>query len=289
MWHRDPLTQFVAPGDHAFWAGQWQSPLFQAAMADPTDPYSKVIAWASTRPWWFIPLKHDYERYHFGAWFAQALGQREYETPLIHDLYLFHEILHARTFVDDPDSSEGNWRRRMRSDEILVSLETEVLVYARHPEWRAHSFSFPIWADRFDLSVAQSRVQGSLPGEPLRAERLLWEARPQGNEWPIPFIPTSAFGSEGELWARRRQAAIAPLAADSPEALIALYDEQAAPFFEAWRPHWREVEQERVAFERLCAQGHWHEAVQRRERHWERVSDEDGIPYGQIAKATYKP
>lgn len=288
MWHRDPLTQFVEPGDTSFWASQWQSPMFQEAMANPADPYTQVMAWAASRPWWFVPLKHDYDKYHFGAWFGQALGQRTYANPLIHDLYLLHEILHARTFVDDPDSSEGAWRRRMRSNEIMVSLETEVLVYARHPEWRVASFSMPIWADRFDLTLA-AESNTSPSRDWSRAETQLWNARPQGTEWPIAFASTRAFSNLGALWERRRAAAFTPQKGDASEVLIAKYDDQATPFFEAWQPYWREAERDRVVFERLCAQGQWKEAVSLRERRWEQRSDADGVPYGQIAKATYEP
>lgn len=289
MWHRDPLTQFVAPGDRSFWDTVWESDFFRAALDDPNDPYGRVIAWAQARPWWFVALRQPHERYHFGAWFAQTLGQRTYENPLIHDLYLFHEMLHAHTFVDDPTSSDGDWQRRMRADEIAVSLETEVLVYARHPDWRPHSFASEIWADRFDLTPAAAGEAGGTLGRRANKERRMWQARPQGRQWRLPFVPTRAFDTPVALWERRRLAAVSPIPNDPVEGLIASYDEQADLFFDAWRPFWRQVERDRIEFENLCAQGRWQEAVRRRERRWEQVSDADGIPYGEVARASFVP
>jgi hypothetical protein len=287
MWHRDPLTRRILPGDTGFWDTVWQSPQFRAALADPNDPYAQVIAWAKTRPWWVVPLRQPCERYHFGAWFGQALGERTYAKPLIHDLYLFHEILHARTFVDRPERAESDWRRRMRADEIAVSLETEVLVYARHPDWRAHTFDQTIWADRFDLTPAPGHT------DPVSlssiAERRLFQARPRGGQWPIPFRPTVAFPSLVALWARRRAAAIAPLENDPVEATIARYEGEANIFFAAWQRRWRLVERDRVRFEAQCRAGLIATAMRHREARWEQVADAQGVPYGREAHASFEP
>lgn len=286
MWHRDPLTRRVLPGDTAFWDGLWKSDLFRAALADPNDPYAEVIAWAKSRPWWFVPLRQPCERYHFGAWFGQVLGQRDYAKPLIHDLYLFHEILHARTFVDDPTSSESAWRRRMRADEIAVSLETEVLVYARHPEWRAHTFDQPIWADRFDLTPGPA--QTASVALPSMTERRLFQARPKGAQWPLPFVATQAFPSYAALWARRREAARQPLPGDTVETTIAHYEGEANTFFDAWQRRWRLVERDRQTFEALCRAGQATVAIRRREARWEQVADAQGVPYGPEAHQSFE-
>lgn len=284
MWHRDPQTFKVAPGDRAFWTGLWQSPQFRACLADPDEPYRWVLERAIARPWWFVPLRTPCEKYHFGAWFGQALGQRTYERPLIHDLYWLHEILHALTFENDPQGSAGQWERRMRANEILVSLETEVLVYARYPDWREHTFAQTIWADRFDLRSAPAQMSTELARAWQRTvparEHALRHARPS---WPLPYPATRDFSSPLALWWRRRQAALTPLSDDAPEHLIAQYEGQATEFFQAWRPHWRQVERDRQHFEAACAAGRWRQAVADRERRWEQVSDAQGLPYGQVA------
>lgn len=289
MWHRDPTTRFVPPGDQTFWSEVWQSAQFRACLADPQDPYHHLMVRAAQRPWWVVPLRSTREKYHFGAWFGQALGQRSYERPLIHDMYLLHEIMHAMTFENRPDSTNGNWERRMRANEILVSLETEVLVYARHPEWREHTFTQDIWADRFDLRqgpvVVDTALAQAWQKRMPRHEHALRHARPQ---WPIPYVGTHAFPSALALWWRRRQAALTPIQGDSAEQLISQYEGQASGFFEAWRPAWRLVERDRQHFEDACDRGKWQQAVNAREHRWEQVSDTQGLPYGHVAQRFFE-
>lgn len=281
MWHRDPLTHLVHANDPSFWQTVWKSPQFQKLLKDPTDPYQKIIAWAAAQPWWFVPLRQAYEKYHFGTWFGQTLGQRTYENPLIHDLYLFHEVLHAATFEDMPASTDQEWEARMRANEIMVSLETEVLVYARHPEWRSASFDQPIWADHFDLSPGPLTTT---PWQAVGVEQRLWTHRPG---WPLPFFPTQSFGDLARLWVRRRQAALHPDPQDASETLIAQYEDQATLFFDSWRPYWRQVERDRIVFSHRGARGDWDGAIAQRLTRWDEVSNADGVPYGDVGLASF--
>lgn len=288
MWHRDPDTRFVPPGDD-FWDTVWRSDEFRAALADPADPYRRVVAAARLRPWWYVPVRHPQERQHFGTWFGRALGQRAYTKPLVHDLFLLHELLHACSFVDDPRGTEASWRYRMRANEIAVSLETEVLVYARHPTWRAHTFSKEIWADRFDLRAVRGGGPGARRSRRLGSEQQLWRRRPQASEtpWILPHAATASFPAYADLWQRRRLAARQPQ--DALEETIRRYEGSADAFFHAWRPYWRHVERERVAFDDACSRGAWRSAVRRRERWWEVHADAQGIPYGGVACKLWAP
>jgi hypothetical protein len=298
MWHRDPDTRLVEPGDRAFWQGIWRTEAMRTAFDDPATGYGAVLERVIARPWWFVTQRHAGEAQHFSVWFAQTLIRRTYANPLLEDLALFHELLHGITFQDRPAGTEAQWRLRMRANEIAVSLETEVLIYARLPHLRAMTFDHPIWADRLDLRPGPPRspwpdprtaayldAQARWSLSPLAiAERELRWAVPSQREWPLPFPATIEFPYFDRLWAARRSLTLAPTA-DPVEQTIARYEHQAPAFYDAWAPYWRQVEQSRVDFEARCDRGDWGEACAVREREWEALSDARGVPYGQLIPA----
>lgn len=301
MWHRDPRTVFIRPNDQDFWATAWRSPEFQAIACDNADPYYPILTWAAAQPWWFVALNEPHERFHFGTWFAQALGQRTYANPLIYDLYLFHEILHARTFVDKPSGTYEEWRGRIRSNEICVSLETELLVYARHPEWRDRSFDFSIWADRVDLTPVDAGGPAQDTGDfdglvavPSQDADELFLYRSRGGvttgengqviSWPLSYPSTVDFPTFAHLWAKRREVACHPVPGDKVERCIALYEKSARRLTDAWKERWRQVEEDRISFQALCDAGQVDEAVSQRQTRWEETSDASGLPYGNEAR-----
>lgn len=226
-------TVHRCPGSGEWSGPAWRSPLF----IDQVLPaYTDLVHWADTQDFWFYePLAG--ERQMFSVWFAHAIGRRNYENPVLHDLYLLHDLLHAYTFIDAPGDTPSRWRARMRANEIMVSLETEVLVYARCPSLRAHSFPHPVWADRF---LAAGGVRGTAAdfGVPLNAsERQLSTI---AAIWPLE----TPSGWSGLWWARRR-ASLQPDPACLMEQAIAHYERQAAEEYAAWGRQWRQVERYR--------------------------------------------
>lgn len=294
MWHERSDTQLVEPGDLGFWRGLWRTDAFRALMEDPATGYGELLVKAARSPWWFISAEQGYERRHFSVWFGQAIIRRSYENPVIEDLYYFHDLLHALTFVDGSRMDEAAWRLAMRANEIAVSMETEVLVYWRCPELRSQSFHFPIWHDQITAGLsphARDRLIGYRAGmlrnhgtDAAQHEAALVRAVPA---WPLAHVsdPQRDLPNRQTLWDLRRAISLAPQAGNEVEMELAKYENQAEPFYDAWSNQWRQVERERAIFAQLCADGRWKDAVARRQGVWQSVANEDGVPYGDLAQA----
>lgn len=294
MWHERADTQIVEPGDLAFWQGLWRTDAFRALMADPTTGYGNLLVQASRMPWWFVSAEQSYERRHFSVWFGQAIIRRHYENPVIEDLYYFHDLLHALTFVDGSRMDESAWRLAMRANEIAVSMETEVLVYWRSPALRPQSFRHAIWHDQITPRLApdarerlvayRAAILRDTACDASQHEAALVRAVPA---WPLEHVcdATRDLPDRQTLWDLRRAISLSPHAGNEVEMELAKYENQAEPFYDAWSQQWREVERERAVFADLCSQGRWKEAVVRRHRIWQSVSNEDGVPYGDRAQA----
>lgn len=103
------------------------------------------------------------EHPHFYSW-LNILSKRTYKNPYIQDLYYLHEIYHMSTMIYDPTLNYEQWSSKMIENELMASLNSEVLVY-KHLPIREKSFSFPIWFDSLadedfkdTLALAQKRV-----------------------------------------------------------------------------------------------------------------------------------
>lgn len=293
MWHERPGTQLVQPQDSAFWEGLWKTQAFRDVLNDPMTGYKHLLGTARHRPWWFVDAQMPYERYHFSIWLGDVFLRREYDNPVITDMYYWHDLVHALTFrrIDPSRVDEQGWRLAMRANEIAVSIETEMLIYLRAPHLRAHSFTDRIWID--DLtdplpSGLESRLtdyRQRLADEPEFAfqEAQLREALP--SHWPL-FHPMSAL-QQGRpfrwFWDLRRAVTINPDPDNAVEVALHRYEQQAMPFYKKWSGHWDEVELDRARFAMLCEQGNWEQAVMERHQRWEERADENGVPYGMLA------
>ena len=298
MWHERPNTQIVEPGDRAFWQSLWKTDVFQALLDDPSTGYAALLDRAAELPWWFLDSEQAYERRHFSIWFGNAFIRREYDNPAITDLFYWHDLLHALTFhVFDPKdgTDETTWRLAMRANEIAVSMETETIIYWRNPDLRALSFEQRIWQDELGSPLSPSLLnrlrayrvarQAVAPTAQARYEQQLRDAVP--SSWPLPYRPDERLDRldwEG-LWDLRRAVTRKPDPTNPVEQDLARYESMADPFFFHWTDAWQEVEDERFAFDALCRAGQWREAVARREAHWARTANADGVPYGDIAQA----
>lgn len=284
MWHLRDNTRLVEPGDMAFWKGLWRTDAFKELFADESTDYPALLRRAASMPWWLVDIRHDYERRHFSVWFGQAIMRREYDNPVITDLFYWHEILHGLTFriLDDANMNDATWRASMRANEIAVSMETEMVIYWRKPGLRQHSFDFPIWFD----SVANGLTEGHrarlsaylatlgrdptlLAKEDALADTLL--------SWPLYGMPAGA-PEWKTLWDLRRATTHSPAQGNKVEAELARYEATADPYYATWGQAWRRVETERRQFHGLISQGCWKRAVDLRHRSWEETANTDGVP-----------
>lgn len=90
----------------------------------------------------------DLERAAFTSWY-NVLSLKKYQNPYIQDLYYFHELTHISTMPYQPELNFSQWCTKMRNNEVLASMNSEVLIYFFMPNYRQHTFSEEIWADRF--------------------------------------------------------------------------------------------------------------------------------------------
>lgn len=298
MWHERANTQLVEPGDLSFWKNLWLTDGFRSLVDDERTGYARILEQAAQLPWWFVDSQQSYERRHFSVWFANTFIRRQYDNPVLTDLFHWHDLLHAltfRRFSPEENPTEAQWRLAMRANEIAVSMETETLIYWRNPDLRAQSWNQPIWQDQILGPLAPNllarlrayivQVQAKDPSPAALYERELRQALI--HPWPLPYDPDPRLDRVGwdGLWQLRRTVALAPDLDNPVEKDIARYEAMAEPFFFHWRNDWQEVERECFAFGQLCQQGQWRQAVARRHEHWKRVSNEEGVPYGDIARA----
>lgn len=223
----------IKPGS-GYWRGPaWRSEHF---ITHALPVYADLIAWVETQDWWcYVPWPD--ERQMFSVWFAHAIGERHYDNPLIADLYLFHDLLHAYTFIDAPGDTTQRWRTRMRANEIMVSLETEALIYTRCPQLRAHSFEQVLWADPW---LAAGGLPGNAADFGIELDDQELDLLGAASVWPLLTPPRW----QGLWWARRR-ASRAPNPDCPHEQAIALYEHRASRDYAAWGDTWREVERYR--------------------------------------------
>ena len=298
MWHERAGTLFVPPGSRDFWQGFWRTDVFRELLADPRQPYGQLLDRAVEQPWWFVDARQEYEKRHFSIWFGQVFLRREYDNPVITDLYYWHDLVHAMTFrrLDDPALTEHDWRVAMRANEIAVSIETEMLIYLRAPALRAQSFSGRIWLD----DVSEERLDAQALS---RTHRLLayWKrmredagfARSEdalrlaaADPWPLEHPEWKGHDPGCDkrwFWDIRRAVTLDPDQANPVEVALRRYEDQAFPYYAKWSGHWRQVESDRARFQSLVSQGDWMRAVAERQARWCEVADDNGVPYGTLA------
>lgn len=88
------------------------------------------------------------ERAAFTSWY-NVLSLKTYANKYIQDLYYLHELTHITTMPYLKDLNFNDWCNKMRENEVLASLESEVFIYFRFPELRKYTFQETIWADQF--------------------------------------------------------------------------------------------------------------------------------------------
>ena len=152
----------------------WKSDFFKKLADDESSTISILTESVSKYPVIFFDYSQEaIEKSHFTAWF-RCIANRTYENPVIHDLYLYHELFHCFTLTEtvctrmkpDYDSKDGGilleekWGQLIIENEMYASLESEVFIYYRYPELRALAFKQEIWYDYLtsDLKLNKDRL-----------------------------------------------------------------------------------------------------------------------------------
>lgn len=136
----------------AFINCQWRTDMFRSAAQTVGHPINILLDSFASKPRIFFHFSEpELEKLHFTTWMgAMALrGADWYENPYIADVFLLHEMCHMAYAEYDMNLSFEDWHEKMNMEEVYASVLSEVMVYFWLPELRQHTFSSPIWADRF--------------------------------------------------------------------------------------------------------------------------------------------
>lgn len=184
-----------APGRRDAWTNVWVSPEFQFLATTPSWLSRDVIPFLAARPiGWFDPPEGA--RFYFSALFMNAVMNRRYDNPLVQDLYVLHEALHAATLDGFADHIH-DLRLAVRLNEIEVSLETECRVYLREPSWVGKTFD-PLWVSAQNLFAGDQEEREDDVLDPD------WYRLAVSSAWPT-------MDHRGlDLWNARRRATYAP-------------------------------------------------------------------------------
>lgn len=142
------ITKLETPKQREqFFDNIWSSPIFKS---DKMKIFlSNIKKEFIKHPRYFYTMKdQELERAAFTSWY-NLLSLKEYSNPYIKDLYYLHELFHIATMPYKEDLNFLEWSLKMRENEVMASLLSEVLIYFDFPELRAHTMEHEIWVDRF--------------------------------------------------------------------------------------------------------------------------------------------
>lgn len=133
----------------------WKSNLFKEYQITSGSFVNLVVSEVSKQNICLYEVTNEkIEKRHMTPWFNHIGLRDDYESDIIHDLYLIHELYHIAYLpkVDNIIDNFEDWKKEMWKNELMSSLSTEVFIYAWMPELRNLTFDFEIW---FDLLKTQ--------------------------------------------------------------------------------------------------------------------------------------
>jgi hypothetical protein len=243
---------------HEYCEGLWRSEPFQKSYSSKGFIWQQVenFAWL---PRFFATSTNDQlERAHFSTWWNVIL-LRDYDNPIIHDLYYLHEMCHAATMPYLGVVGREAFDEKMQRNELEASVLSEIAVYFEMPGLREASFQHEIYADRF-------LDNGDL--------RKLWRANKNVAYETIRTMRRHVMNSMAES------------DMDLAEKWIRQFARQNAAYMLAWGDRYQEVEEHMEEFQVLASVDNRAAA----DFHWRWLQDlmkadpEDAIPFRQEAE-----
>lgn len=265
----DKHIQWMAPHS-SHWNNVWVSTEFQNLMNQAGWLRDDVMPYISSRPLgWFEPPPNA--RFYFSSWLMNCVMRRNYSNPLIQDLYVLHEALHAAS-LDEYFLHAKTPGDALRSNEIQVSLETECWMYMRHPEWIGRTFP--------DLWITQPHIQQQMKKDVLEPHSNMQEielhALAQKASWPI--LPPSEDTANRLWWVRRSMNSQARTPADDT---VARYERMAGKWIAQISQEIMVVQMGRSQFNNDLKNTDWKTAVD----NWSGYLNQyiyDGLPFGNL-------
>lgn len=226
------------------WQSVWQSQEFRALLEGHNWFTRHALPSISSRPiGWFDPPSGS--RFYFSAWLMNSIMRRTYDNPLVADLYVLHEALHACTIDAYLEQSPDPFVA-LRVNEIEVSLETECWVYLREPSWVGRTFP--------DLWVAQPHVKEMMhqhkPDLDVPKAMLPKEHAYRSCALNTPWVVSRDavfFGdqmyTEPQVWHARRHCTYFPHT--SADQQVKKYEDMSEKWLKHVLPHVKEIQQAR--------------------------------------------
>jgi hypothetical protein len=109
---------------------------------------------------------------------------------------------HARKMSHSTALPFAVWKRKMEDNELTASVTSEILVYFHLPELRQHTFTHPIYADRF-LSDPVWQAKFAANPQCMEQELLLLRRAPMFSEPDHSDLPAYwiyRFSNQNEAW-----------------------------------------------------------------------------------------
>jgi hypothetical protein len=189
------LVTLVSREDvHDFVGNLWQSHFFKKSYAEKGFIFEQVerFAWL---PRFFAETTNDHlERAHFATWW-NVITLRQYDNPVISDLYYLHEITHAATMPYLGGIGRAAFDEKMQRNELEASVLSEIAVYFELPGLREAAFGHEIYADKYleeDFWRSLWRANKQVALEAIRTERRhIMTSKPEHEM------------SKAEVWIRR--------------------------------------------------------------------------------------
>lgn len=253
------LVTLVHPLDtYDYCEGLWRSEPFRRSFESGGFVREQVkrFAWL---PRFFAETTNDHlERAHFSTWW-NVIILREYDNPIIHDLYYLHEMAHAASMPYFGLVGKAAFDEKMQRNELEASVLSEIAVYFEMPGLREASFEHEIYADRFlnDGNIVKLwRANREVAYETLRTmRRHVMVSKPE-HQMDI-----------AEIWIRR-------------------FAEQNAAYAITWADRYKEVEEQMSEFQ-LLSSIDWKDGAAFHKRWLEaRMAEDpkDGIPFREEAE-----
>jgi len=241
---------------------KWKTDFFKNLHDKEGSVVNLLIKKLKEKNVYFYDYTEDYEKHHMMLWFYHV-GNREYDNPYIHDLYLFHEYYHLISFPEKQFSDFTEWKEAMWKNELEASLMSEVYIYYFEPELRKYTFDNTIWFDDIISLFSHEKIH-------VTEDILMFKNHP-------PIFKAI----------QHRREAIRngePLIFESEEWIASFNNKD--DWFNEWRNDFIQVEQIRYEFEKntkindFYASSKLNEALER--------TAENNVPFYKVAIASYK-
>lgn len=200
--------QYLPPGSSHTVAMMFHHEILRSNALNPRTHLGALVRSVCSGPLWsYEPSK--IERTQFSSWFRH-IQVRHYENPIIGDLYLIHELTHIKELKLN-ETTSVEWRRNAIEQEVVASVESEMMVYLHYPWLRKLVFQdTEIFMDRYFERI-KNHAKTAMVTEPysqaflqkcydfLKEERLFAMVS-GGDSEDIPLHTIYSYSLQNNVW-----------------------------------------------------------------------------------------